>query len=1201
VLSLALIGLSAALLGALPALAAAPYAADFGDAPDGQNAGYGPPFAGVMGNFPTRYATVNSRYGLPGGHAITSSLEKLGLAVSSEFGPDDAADPDTVQNLIDDDFDDGLVGGPCPVGTPAVPWPSPLMVNLSFRVTVAAGAPNLTRYINILVDGNHDGAWSAPGEWVAIDRPVLVTPGTSAVVSIPVPFPLSAAGSWMRVSLTRSPVVGSFPDNGTGWDGSGAQGFGEFEDYMLSSATSGLDHASAAASASARAAAAKSSTDFDYDSASARDSDMALVDVDAEVSAAVSASASASTSASAAAAASASASASASAAAAACASALASAGAFAAACVSCPCATVCGSAQAYALAAAEACAQAQVTAQSSAATAAFASASAAAAAASASSASGSASASAAAFSAAYASASASASAIASAQASASASASASSSSAAAALAAACGGDVVAAADASASAGASAIAAASAMAIAVAQADANARAYANAEAEVEVLVHVRTTAEASATTAQSSQSTATAAAIAASTAASTASGIATSMTSASAGVVATCSGDCCPGGCGLCWSLRVLRVGVMGATINWGACSGAISYDLLAGTLGGGPTYCLAENSPNHQGSDPGITVAPGHALFYLHRTFSGTADDTLDDATNTIPRVVSGSCSTGCDAAICNDNNVCTTDGCDGTTHQCTHTVPNCDDSNPCTRDTCHPATGCQHTPITGSCNDGSACTTGDVCSPGGLCGGAPVDCNDNNPCTAEGCNPASGCTHAPQTGPVCNDQSVCTTGDHCTSGICGGTPQSCDDGNGCTTDSCNPQSGCHHSPHSGGCSDGNACTTGDSCTDDTCVSGPPDSCDDGNSCTFDFCSIGTGCQHQSVTGPQCDDGNACTIGDSCNAGNCQSGPPIICDDLNPCTVDLCTNEGCLHGDDNNAACSDGNPCSAGDHCQGGLCSSTGPETCDDGTTCTDDFCTLENGCQHIINDGNTCDDANSCTTGDHCSGGVCQSNPVPPSTIPVTNPAPIGLPTSGQGTPYPSTITIPPRGAVVNIQVRLQSLTHPFPDDIDVLLVGPQGQTAVLMSDVGGNIPVNNINLVLFDAAANPLSDNGPLVNSGPPFRPTNIGVGDTWPAPAPPTTGGALLNVFNGTNPTGVWSLYAFDDQSPNAGQFALGWQLVLTTQCLPSFAQGGIDSAGPPGGKPPSAATQGASAVAPAPSTTQPPAATSAGTGR
>jgi len=53
-----------------------------------------------------------------------------------------------------------------------------------------------------------------------------------------------------------------------------------------------------------------------------------------------------------------------------------------------------------------------------------------------------------------------------------------------------------------------------------------------------------------------------------------------------------------------------------------------------------------------------------------------------------------------------------------------------------------------------------------------------------------------------------CNDQNVCTT-DTCHSqgdGSCVSTPISCDDGDGCTADSCSPAAGCQHAPQCPDC-----------------------------------------------------------------------------------------------------------------------------------------------------------------------------------------------------------------------------------------------------------------------------------------------------------------------------------------------------------------------------------------------------------
>ena len=58
----------------------------------------------------------------------------------------------------------------------------------------------------------------------------------------------------------------------------------------------------------------------------------------------------------------------------------------------------------------------------------------------------------------------------------------------------------------------------------------------------------------------------------------------------------------------------------------------------------------------------------------------------------------------------------------------------------------------------------------------------------------------------------------------------------------------------------------------------------------------------------------------------------------------------------------------------------------------------------------------------------------------------------------------------------MTKVTVRLNNLTHTFPADIDILLVGPGGQNAIIMSDVGGGDDVTGITLTLDDAAANPM-----------------------------------------------------------------------------------------------------------------------------
>ena len=159
-------------------------------------------------------------------------------------------------------------------------------------------------------------------------------------------------------------------------------------------------------------------------------------------------------------------------------------------------------------------------------------------------------------------------------------------------------------------------------------------------------------------------------------------------------------------------------------------------------------------------------------------------------------------------------------------------------------------------------------------------------------------------------------------------------------------------------------------------------------------------------------------------------------------------------------------------------------------------------------------------------------------------------NPTAITINSGGAASPYPSPLTISGHTGVIisSVTVTLNNLSHTFPDDVDILLVGPGGQDAILMSDVGGSTPASGITLTLDDAAGSNIPDAGPLVSGT--FKPTNSGVGDAFPAPAPAPSGGSALSVFNGTNPNGIWKLYISDDSGGDSGSLAGGWCLNITT---------------------------------------------------
>lgn len=325
----------------------------------------------------------------------------------------------------------------------------------------------------------------------------------------------------------------------------------------------------------------------------------------------------------------------------------------------------------------------------------------------------------------------------------------------------------------------------------------------------------------------------------------------------------------------------------------------------------------------------------------------------------------------------CTDGDACTLgDQC--AAGACTGTIPlNCNDGNPCTLDTCDALQGCQHEAVEGPCNDQNTCTLADSCVDGQCQGSGTLDCDDDNPCTKDVCDPLAGCQHPPTNAP-CSDGDACTGKDLCVGGACQpGEPVSCDDDNVCTQDLCDAQVGCLHSPVAGGCDDGNSCTQGDHCQMGKCQGVGTVDCDDQNPCTDDLCDLEQGCHYQFNAKP-CDDGDLCTVGDLCAQGACTPGAePLDCDDENVCTDDSCDGQkGCLHTP-NTLACDDGNLCTASDTCLQGKCQSNESVDCNDDNVCTTDLCGPLIGCVYVQN-GLPCNDQNACTIADTCSGGVC-------------------------------------------------------------------------------------------------------------------------------------------------------------------------------------------------------------------------------
>ncbi|MGH2672886.1 MAG: hypothetical protein ACRDHC_07910 [Actinomycetota bacterium] len=178
-------------------------------------------------------------------------------------------------------------------------------------------------------------------------------------------------------------------------------------------------------------------------------------------------------------------------------------------------------------------------------------------------------------------------------------------------------------------------------------------------------------------------------------------------------------------------------------------------------------------------------------------------------------------------------------------------------------------------------------------------------------------------------------------------------------------------------------------------------------------------------------------------------------------------------------------------------------------------------------------------------------------ASPTPAPPIEVANASAVTIPNDGIANPYPAPIEVSgATGTISGITVTLTGFSHAFPEDVDVLLVGPSGANAVLMADVGGGNRVRDLTLTFDDAAGVGLPDRG-LISSGTflPSLGTDRGGGACCdfqggaPAPSPPF--GTALSVFEGTDPNGAWNLFVFDDSAGDAGQIASGWSLLIETE--------------------------------------------------
>jgi hypothetical protein len=204
---------------------------EFGDAPDGTDAGYGNK---VTGRFPALPAHNGARHKDP-------TREWLGYPQGgAENAPVPSVEPNSRQVDLDD-RDEGLRIASLWFPEPCIETHLHAGVNVAKRndpLHPYDGSERHLLYLNVLADWNRDGVWSDAGttcgtsEWCVRNYPIDVSRWPGGTTFQEVEAPKYKVGSpagfvWMRVTLTYGQKV----TGPKGWDGSGEFEFGETEDY----------------------------------------------------------------------------------------------------------------------------------------------------------------------------------------------------------------------------------------------------------------------------------------------------------------------------------------------------------------------------------------------------------------------------------------------------------------------------------------------------------------------------------------------------------------------------------------------------------------------------------------------------------------------------------------------------------------------------------------------------------------------------------------------------------------------------------------------------------------------------------------------------------------------------------------------------------------------------------------------------------
>jgi subtilisin family serine protease len=363
----------------------------------------------------------------------------------------------------------------------------------------------------------------------------------------------------------------------------------------------------------------------------------------------------------------------------------------------------------------------------------------------------------------------------------------------------------------------------------------------------------------------------------------------------------------------------------------------------------------------------GKTVSGGVVNAYAALTGGVCGDGTLDAGET-------------CDDGAANGTTIC---GCQA---DCTFAAEgiSCADAEYCNGvETCDGTGACQAGAVD-YCDDGIGCTDDSCDEINDTCVNAANDANcpdDELFCTGvEYCDTVTDCS---STGNPCREENVCNEDtESCDqAGSCGdGTldaGETCDDGAANGTTTCGCQSGCTYAPAATSCADGLYCN-GDETCDGTgaCQAGTTVTCDDGVGCTDDSCDeVNDTCVNAANDANCADDGLFCTGTEFCDALNdCSStGDPCLAGETCNDVDDMCDSPACTYND--KGTCNADPSCEWIGHPKNGRCDNAGScvpdetpeETCDDG---------VDNDCDGMTD----CADAVDCNNDSACTDTACDT-----------------------------------------------------------------------------------------------------------------------------------------------------------------------------------------------------------------------------